>query len=438
MSSRSKPTRRNFLSSSAAIAAAGTIGTSLTPKPAYGFHNSVDDELRIGLVGCGGRGTAAVVNALKGDSNSRVTALADAFPDRIASTLESLNAAEPKRMSVDKEHQFSGPLCHEELCTSADVDVVLLATPPHFRPAQLKVAVEAGKHVFCEKPVGVDVPGVKSVLASCELAAKKGLSVVSGLCWRYDLGVNEMVSRIKDGEIGDIRSMEVNYYTGTLWHRGDGTVNPDTGEKRVWSKMEYQLRNWLYFNWLSGDHIAEQHIHSIDKALWLMGDKPPTSCYGMGGRLVRTEEKYGNVYDHFASVFSWEDEGIKAFSNCRQMKGCHNETNDHIVGTKGRASILSWEIENELGKNNYEMKGKPSMYDVEHQHLFRSIREGKPINNGTYMSYSTLMAIMGRNASYTGKKITWDELMKDDTRLGPTDYDQADYEPAPVAMPGVK
>ncbi|MFK7766731.1 MAG: Gfo/Idh/MocA family protein [Mariniblastus sp.] len=437
MSSNSKPNRRKFISSSAAIAAAGSLGSSLVvPKPAFGFHNSVDDELKIGLVGCGGRGTSAVMNALKADSNSKVTALADAFPDRIGSTLESLTAADEKRIAVDKDHQFTGPLCHEELCKS-DVDVVLLATPPHFRPAQLKAAVDAGKHVFCEKPVGVDVPGVKSVMKTCEEAAEKGLSVVSGLCWRYDLGVNEMISRIKEGQIGDIRSMEVNYYTGTLWHRGDGSVDPDTGVKRKWSPMEYQLRNWLYFNWLSGDHIAEQHIHSIDKALWLMGDEPPVSCRGMGGRLVRTEEKYGNVYDHFASVFQWKN-GVKAFSNCRQMAGCYNETNDHIVGTKGRASILTWEIENEDGLNNYKMKGKPNMYDVEHEYLFRSIREGKPINNGTYMSYSTLMAIMGRNASYTGKKITWDELMADETRLGPTDYSLADYEPLPVAMPGRK
>ena len=202
--------------------------------------------------------------------------------------------------------------------------------------------------------------------------------------------------------------------------------------------MEYQLRNWLYYNWLSGDHIAEQHIHSLDKSLWLMNDVPPVSCYGSGGRLVRTNKKYGNVYDHFSTVFEWADSDVKTFSACRQMAGCFNDVDDHIVGTKGTAKIIGWEIKNEDGKQSFkkEQKGKPSMYDVEHQHLFRSIRNGETINNGTYMSYSTLMAIMGREACYTGKRITWDELMKDETRLGPEKYEWGDYEPAPIAKPG--
>jgi predicted dehydrogenase len=235
-----------------------------------------------------------------------------------------------------------------------------------------------------------------------------------------------MIGRIKDGAIGDIKMIQENYLTGTLWHRGD---------KPEWSQMEYQLRNWLYYNWLSGDHIAEQQIHSLDKGLWLMDDVPPASCYGSGGRLVRTNEKWGNVYDHFATVFEWEGSDVKMFSQCRQMAGCFNNVDDYVVGTKGSAKVLSWEITNEQGTQNLQQKGKPSMYDVEHQHLFRSIREGKPINNGTYMSYSTLMAIMGREACYTGQKITWDELMASETRLGPTNYEMGDYEPAPVAKP---
>ncbi len=203
-----------------------------------------------------------------------------------------------------------------------------------------------------------------------------------------------------------IQMIQENYLTGTLWHRGDG-IDPDTGEKK-WSEMEYQLRNWLYFNWLSGDHITEQHIHSLDKSLWLMDDKPPVSAYGTGGRLVRTNEKYGNVYDHFNTVYEWEN-GTKTFSSCRQMAGCFNDVNDYVVGTKGTARVLSFEIENENGKQDLTQKGKPSMYDVEHQYLFRSIREGKPINNGEYMCDSTLMALIGRDASYTGKKILWEQ-----------------------------
>lgn len=426
MPSSQQPHRRNFISTTAQAAAATSIGSAILTQPAFGYHNSVNDELKIGLVGCGGRGTGAVLNAINADSNTKVFALADAFPDRIESCAKTIEKQIPEKFSVDKDHMFTGINCHEQLCAS-DVDVVLLATPPHFRPAQLKSAVDAGKHVFCEKPVGVDVPGVKSVMESCERAAAKGLSIVSGLCWRYDLGVNEVISRIKDGAIGDIKMIQENYLTGTLWHRG---------EDPTWSEMEYQLRNWLYYTWLSGDHIAEQHIHSLDKALWLMGDKPPKSCYGTGGRLVRVNKKWGNVYDHFSTVFEWEGHDAKTFAACRQMAGCYTDVQDYVVGTKGTARVLKFEITNEDGKQRFKQKGKPSMYDVEHQHLFRSIREGNPINDGTYMSYSTLMAIMGREACYTGKKITWDQLMASEVRLGPDNYEFGDYKPAKVAKPG--
>ncbi|MEM9943996.1 MAG: Gfo/Idh/MocA family oxidoreductase [Planctomycetota bacterium] len=427
MSADRRPSRRSFISTSAKASAGTVLGTGLI-SPSYGYHNSVNDVLKIGLVGCGGRGTGAVLNATNADSNTVVTGLADAFMDRIEICAKSLKVEIGEKFKVADDHMFDGLDCYKNLIES-DVDVVLLATPPYFRPMQLKAAVEAGKHVFCEKPVGVDVPGVRSVLESCELAAKKGLSVVSGLCWRYDLGVNEMIKRIKDGEIGEIRAMEANYLTGTLWHRGD---------KPEWSPMEYQLRNWLYFNWLSGDHIAEQHIHSLDKTLWLMEDIPPMSCYASGGRLVRTEKKWGNVYDHFSTVYQWEDSDIRVFSHCRQMSGCFNETDDHVIGTKGTAHILKFQIENDKGKNSYRKK-KPSMYDLEHQALFQSIRSGNPINNGRYMSFSTLMALMGRDAAYSGKKIMWNEYMDSEKKLGPEDFtDAANYVPDDVIRPGDK
>lgn len=424
-----KTSRRNFISKTGKLAAAGAIGAGLQPSPTFGFHNSVNEKLKIGLIGCGGRGTGAVMNAINADSNSEVWALADAFMDRIDSCERSLKGQLKERYAVAQDHKFDGIDCHQKLCKT-DVDVVLLATPPYFRPMQLKSAVAADKHVFCEKPVGVDVPGVKSVLESCKLAQAKGLSIVSGLCWRYDVSVKEMIGRIKDGAIGEIKSIQENYLAGTLWHRG---------KKEEWSPMEYQLRNWLYFNWLSGDHIAEQHIHSLDKALWLMDDVPPKSCYATGGRLVRTGEQWGNVYDHFATVYDWKDSDVKTFAQCRQMADCYNNTEDYVVGTEGSARILKAEITNELGKQSHKIKGKPSMYDVEHQHLFRSIREGNPINDGTYMSYSTLMALMGREAAYTGKKVEWKDFMESEKVLGPDDVFMADdYEPDPVAMPGGK
>ena len=220
-----------------------------------------------------------------------------------------------------------------------DIDVVLLCTTPHFRPVQLRAAVEAGKHVFCEKPVAVDGPGVRDVLATSKMAAEKGLNLVSGLCWRYDLGVLETMQRIQDGAIGDIRSIQENYLTGTLWHRG---------QDPSWSEMEYQMRNWLYFTWLSGDHIVEQHIHSLDKALWLNGDVPPARAFGLGGRQVRTDDKWGNIYDHFAVCYEWES-GVKAFAYTRQMSGCYNNVDDYVLGTKGSAVILRNTIENDEG-----------------------------------------------------------------------------------------
>lgn len=427
-----KPTRRKFIKAAATTTAAGAA-VSVLPKTSFGYHNSENNTLRVGLVGCGGRGTQAVINALRADEQTEVTAFADAFEDRITLTAKGLakNKVAKDRLNVPKENWFTGFDCFKNLINS-NVDVVILATPPYFRPMQMRAAVEAGKHVFCEKPVAVDAPGVRSVLESCKLAEEKGLSVVSGLCWRYDIGVNAVIDKIKDGAIGDIVAMQENYLAGTLWHRG---------ANEEWSEMENQLRNWVYYTWLSGDHIAEQHIHSLDKALWLMGDEPPVKAYGTGGRIARTNPKWGNVYDHFATVFEWAN-GVKCFAHCRQMAGCFNDVNDYIIGTKGRARILGKkdivDHSNNLLWKYTQPKGekKKNMYDVEHEHLFRSIREGKPINNGKYMCYSTLMAVMGREAAYTGQVIEWDKLLASEEKLGPEKMEWGDFKPKKVAIPG--
>lgn len=418
--------RREFLASATAAATAAALSADVS---ASGFHHGVNDKLKIGLVGCGGRGTQAVLNALRADENTEVIALADAFMDRIESSHNSLkeNELAANRMNVPKDRMFDGFECCDKL-VQTDVDVVLLATPPYFRPAHLKACIDAGKHVFCEKPVAVDPPGVRDVMAACEVASQKRLSIVSGLCWRYDIGVNAVMDKILgDNALGEIRTIQENYLTGTLWHRGN---------KPEWSQMEYQMRNWLYYNWLSGDHIAEQHIHSLDKAMWLMGDEPPETAYGSGGRLVRTDEKWGNIYDHFSTVFEWKN-GAKMFSFCRQMADCMNDVDDYVIGTKASAKVLRKEISDDSGVIwKFRKKKTPSMYDVEHQHLFRSIRAGEPINDGQYMSYSTLLAIMGREASYTGKKIRWSELMQSEKRLGPEKLEFGDYAPDKVPMPG--
>jgi len=423
------PNRRRFLQSSTGALVGGSLAMAL--GAARSVHAAGSDILKVGLVGCGGRGNGAAVNAMHAEKNVRLTALGDAFPDALEQSRKVLEKQlngrpdQEDQYAVTDDHAFHGFDAYKQVIDSG-VDVVLLCEPPHFRPAHLRAAIEAGKHVFCEKPVAVDATGVRSVLETTELARKKNLSIVSGLCWRYDAGVRETIKRIQDGAIGDITAIQENYLTGTLWTRQ---------RKPEWSEMEYQMRNWYYYTWLSGDHIVEQHIHSLDKALWLMGDKPPASCFGLGGRQVRTEQpKWGHIYDHFAVCYEWEN-GVRTFAYTRQMAGCYGETDDYVFGSKGRAVILKNEVTNADGRWKFPGE-KPSMYDEEHRELFAGIRSGNLINNGVYMSYSTLLAIMGREACYTGQKITWDEALNSPQNLSPAKYEWGDMPFPPVALPG--
>jgi predicted dehydrogenase len=420
--------RRDFLKTSGvAVGGAMAGGLSLV----RGAHAAEDNTLKVGLVGCGGRGSGAAGNALDADPNTKLVAVADVFEDKMTNCLKNLSAKYGDRIAVDEGSQFGGFEGYKGVIESCDV--VLLATTPHFRPMQLKAAVDAGKHVFCEKPVAVDPAGIRSVLATSKEAQKKNLNIVSGLCWRYEDGVKEIMGRIRDGAIGDIRSIQTNYLTSTLWHRG---------RKEDDTEMAYQMRNWYYFTWLSGDFNTEQHVHSLDKALWAFGDQPPLKAYGLGGRQVRTEQpKWGNIYDHMAVVYEYPN-NVKVHSYCRQQKGCFNETTDHFIGTKGYANILKYRIE---GENEWQRREKrTNMYVKEHEALFSAIRADTPINNGQYMSYSTMLAIMGRMACYSGKEITWDEAMNSDLELAPSAYTWDGTPPAvpdaegkyAVAMPG--
>jgi len=420
----STTTRRDFLRRSTGAVVGGSLAATL--GAARSAHADGSDILKIGLIGCGGRGSGAAVNALKADPNTQLIAMADAFQDRALASRDNIKKSSQvgDRCQVDDDHCFAGFDAYQKVLDS-DIDVVLLCSTPHFRPRHLRAAIEAGKHVFCEKPVAVDPTGVRSVLESTEMARKKNLSVVSGLCWRYDHAVRETMQRILDGAIGDIVSIQENYLTGTLWHRG---------RQADWSEMEYQMRNWYYFTWLSGDHIVEQHIHSLDKALWLMGDQPPAVCYGMGGRQVRHEEQWGNIYDHHAVCYEWEN-GVRTYAYTRQMKNCFRDVDDYVLGTKGQARILKFTV---TGETDWKWKGsKPSMYDQEHKELFAGIRSGNIINNGTYMSFSTLLAIMGREACYSGQRITWDEALNGQQDLTPERYEWGDVDVPQVPMPGV-
>ncbi len=412
--------RRGFLKTAAATGAAATLLQR-------SVHAQSDETLRVGLIGCGGRGTGAAVNAMTADKYAKIVALADMFDDRLAQCRQQLSRDQKyaEQFKVDDDHCYVGVNAYQQLIDNADVDVVCLCSPPHFRAMQLEAAIKAGKHVFCEKPVAVDPTGVRKVLELSRQAKGKNLNLVSGLCWRYDRGVKATIERIKNGDIGDIVATQEDYLTGTLWQRT---------RKEEWSDMEYQIRNWLYYRWLSGDHIVEQFIHSLDKSLWLHDDKPPVSAYGLGGRQVRTGEEFGDIYDHFSIVYEWAD-GSKTFAHTRQMSDCFNQVEDFILGTKGTAKILANEINGAAGKWKFEGE-KPSMYDEEHRALFSAIRDGKTINNGEYMCYSTLMAIMGREACYSGKTIKWDELLNSPMDLSPHTYEFGAAPSVSVPMPG--
>lgn len=429
--SLSRSNRRDFLKSTSTLTAAGVLASGLSIGRSA--HAAGDDVLKVGLVGCGGRGTGAAANALGADQNCKLVAMADAFGDRLQSSLEALQKDKGDKVAVDKDHCFVGLDAADKLIQDGGVDVVLLCEPPHFRPMHLKAAIEAGKHVFAEKPVAVDAPGVRSVLESAEKAKQKKLNLVAGLCWRYDSAVRETMKRILDGAIGDILTMQETYLTGTLWQRP---------RQPTWTEMEYQLRNWLYYTWLSGDFNNEQHVHSLDKAAWAMHDEPPVRAWGVGGRQVRVDPKFGNIFDHHAVVYEYKN-GASLYAFCRQTAGCYSDVSDNFVGTKGRANVIPHsKIE---GANPWRYKGpKPSMYDVEHQELFGAIRSGNPINNGVYLARSTMLAILGRMVNYTGQTLTWDQAINSQETLAPTGYTFDANPPIlpdkdgkyPIAVPG--
>jgi predicted dehydrogenase len=416
--SSSGSTRRDFLTA----AAVGAGLAALTPA----VYAAGSDVLKIGLIGCGGRGTGAATQALLADPNVKLVALGDVFPDRVQYCLTSLNndGQIAGRIAVTPDTCFSGfdaykrviPLC----------DVVLLATPPHFRPAHLEAAVDAGKHVFCEKPVAVDGPGCRRVLEAARKAKEKNLALVSGLCYRYERAKQEAMKRVHEGAIGDILALRCNYNSKGLWFKKHDPA---------WSDMEWQIRNWLYFTWLSGDHIVEQHIHSLDKMAWAVSDQDPVSAVGLGGRQVRTGPEYGHIFDHHAVDYEFPN-GVHLSAYCRQQDGTYTETSDFVVGSKGTLDVMNHIITGVSPWRTPRKNLKDDMYQNEHDALFASIRAGKPINNGDYMTRSTRLAIMGRMATYTGQKITWDQVVNSGEDLSPAKYEWGPLAVPPVAIPG--
>lgn len=413
--------RRDFLKASTVAAVGGSTAVGLVVPP--NAHAAGDETIKVGLIGCGGRGTGAAEQSVSSAPNVKLVAMADMFQDHLDKCRNNLQKLGDK-IAVADDHCFVGFEAYKQLLAT-DVDLVLLATPPGFRPTHLAAAVAAGKHIFTEKPVGVDGPGIRSVLASAEESKKKGLAVVAGTQRRHQAGYLESMKRIHDGALGEITSGRCYWNQGSLW------VKP---RESSWTDMEWQLRNWLYFTWLSGDHICEQHVHNLDVINWAT-QAHPVRAVGMGGRQVRTDPAYGQIFDHFAVDYEYPN-GVHVLSMCRQIPGCENNVSEAVVGTKGRwfGNASRYAIQ---GEQNWRFRGdEVNPYDQEHIDLIASIRAGKPLNELRTVAESTLTAILGRMSAYTGKAVTWEEALNSKQNLMPDRLDFGTLPVAPVAMPG--
>jgi predicted dehydrogenase len=424
--SNSLTSRRDFLKTSALVGTA-LAAPSVLPGNLFGAANS--DVLRVGLIGCGGRGSGAASQALNADKNVVLVALGDAFEEPLQKCLQSLQKDHADRVKVTAEKCFVGLDAYQKVIDSG-VDVVLLATPPGFRPIHLKAAVAAGKHVFCEKPVATDAPGLRSVLESVKVAKEKSLALVAGYCWRYDLARREFYKKIHEGAIGDIRAIYATYYTGPVKPMPAASDRP-----AGMGDLEWQLRNWYNFVWLSGDGYVEQCCHSVDKVAWAMKDVPPLKAVAVGGR--GTPNNQGNIFDHMFVVYEWPDD-VRAFVGQRQVANTFSENSDYLMGSAGVAKIPGWQAPVIKAKETWRYRGEKSdMYQNEHNELFASIRSGKPINDGQWMSSSTMMGIMGRMAAYTGQEITWEQAMNSQEKLVPDQFDwKMKLDIPPMSLPG--
>ncbi len=427
-SRKNKLSRRDFMGGAVSTAVSLTALTSLS-GPAYAAGS---DKIRMGLIGCGGRGTGAVMDCLRATEGVVLTAMGDTFKERVAGSVDTIrNKLREEQIGEDKfqvkkETSFTGFDAYKQVIASG-VDLVILATPPHFRPIHLKAAIEAGKHVFMEKPVAVDPVGIRSVIASSELAAQKGLGIVAGTQRRHQAHYLEIMKRIHNGDIGEVVAAQCYWNQDGLWVKQ---------RKSDWSDMEWQCRNWLYYTWLSGDHIVEQHVHNLDVVNWAF-NAHPVKAMGMGGREVRTAPEYGNIFDHFAIEYEYPNGG-RVLSMCRQIDGCTDRVSENIVGTKG--TVYTDGSNGEIKGPNpfkYADEDPPNPYEVEHADLIAGIRSGKPLNEGKRVAESTMTAILGRMSAYTGREIKWDWAMNaSKLDLSPPSYEFGDLTVRPVAVPG--
>ncbi len=435
--------RRQFLKSTT-LAAAGVVTIKDFPN-VITRRAKADDPIRVGVIGCGGRGTGAMLNVLQASTkviypqtgyhtedvaddatiaatNVRIVALADLFPDRLERCREQLRKL---NLDIGDEYCFTGFDAYKQLLAVDEINYVILAAPPHFRPMHLKASIEAGKHVFAEKSLGVDAPGVRMIFEAAELADQKGLGIVCGTQRRHDPGYQETVKRIKDGAIGEIHTARAYWNGGTIW---------SVAKKPEWSDMEWQLRNWNYFTWLSGDHIVEQHVHNLDVIHWIMGE-PPVVARALGGRQARGDNPlYGHIYDHFAVEYEYAN-GARMFSQCRQMDFVESRVEEGVEGTLGTSNCNSYIRFKDGSEWRYDGP-RANPYEKTHQDFIESIRDGKPINEGREVAESTLIGIMGRESAYSGQSITWEQALNSTKSLSPPSYEFGPMPFPEVPIPG--
>ncbi len=410
-----KTTRREFVRGISTAAAGTLAGCAIPAVHAGGCRQTIT----AGLVGCGGRGTGAAGDFLSSSKDVRVTAIGDAFKDRVEAARKQLSKHEG--FKVEDGGCFVGLDAYRKVIDSG-VDLVILATPPGFRPLHFAAAVEAGKHVFMEKPVCVDPAGARKVMEAAAKAAQKKLGVVAGTQRRHEKAYVETVKAIHDGAIGEVVAGCCYWNQGGLW------VHP---RKPEWTDLEWQMRNWYYFTWLCGDHIVEQHIHNIDVMNWVLRAHP-VKATAVGGRQVRVGPEYGHIYDHFGVDFEYPN-GVHVLSMCRHWAGCPGNVSEYVVGTKGKSNCKTY-----AGEFRPAGGGR-NPYVQEHADLVDSIRGGTPLNEALQVAESSFAAVMGREAAYTGQTIAWDDLLKSDMDLMPKELSwDMKLEVPPVAMPGKK
>ncbi|MFO7907610.1 MAG: Gfo/Idh/MocA family oxidoreductase [Pirellulaceae bacterium] len=397
--------RRSFLKQSAVTASVvGTASLAIDRSA----HAAGSDVIRVGVIGCGGRGAGAAANAMNADPGVRLVAMSDLFADRVQTKLAALKSQKPDQIAVDDDHCFAGLDGYQKVIDSADV--ILIACAAKFHPMYLKAGIDAGKHVFVEKPHGIDPRGIQLVNEATELARKKNLGILSGLQSRFDPAIRETIQRVLDGQIGEIISFEENFVRGPY-----GNINRPAGMR----ELEVQYGNQYRFSWLCGDDVPQSLVHNMDRATWAMGEMTPVNCHGFGGRSS-SQNLLGDVFDHNAVVYHYAN-GVRGYAFCRTTVGCYNENSSNILGSKGSAYPIHGRI---TGDNAWNFSGKKeNPYDLEHREFIQSIRAGQPLNCGDYMARSTLVTIMGQLSCYSGQRVSWDQVVDSDYFLAPKPED---------------